>query len=124
MACKMPKWHQAGEGVSVSSYCISLWRLRLSPLWFALFVWLLLLLLLFWLPHGIWSSGARDPSRSCNLQHSFSNTRSLNPLCQARNQTYILVLQRSHQSHCPTMGTPESSFWTGTSSSKTNHPTY
>ena len=39
------------------------------------------------------------PLRSC------SNTR-FNPLCQAGDQTCVPALQRCHQSHCATMGTP------------------
>ena len=35
-----------------------------------------------------------DPSCSCDLHHSYGNARSFNPLCQSRDQTCVLVLQR------------------------------
>ena len=35
-----------------------------------------------------------DLSHSCNLRHSYSNTGSLNLVCQARDRTCILALQR------------------------------
>ena len=47
-----------------------------------------------------------DPSQSCNVCHSCSNTGSFNPLCQAGYWTCILVLLRYHRSCCATDGTP------------------
>ena len=44
-----------------------------------------------------------DPSHSCNLCYSCSNARSFNPLCQARDQTCVLVPQRHYGSHCTTV---------------------
>ena len=48
-----------------------------------------------------------DLSHSCDPHHSYSNTRSSNPLCQARDGTHILVPRSCHQSHYATAGTPE-----------------
>ena len=39
-----------------------------------------------------------------DLSHCCSNTESFNPLCQAGNWTYVLGVQRHHQSHCITAG--------------------
>ena len=51
-----------------------------------------------------------DQSCSCDLCHNCGNTRSLNPLCRARDQTYVLELQRCCLSHCTSAGTPSLSF--------------
>ena len=51
-----------------------------------------------------------DLSRSCDLCHSFGSAGSFNPLCQARNLTCILALQRHCWSHCTTTGTPRNYF--------------
>ena len=56
---------------------------------------------LFWPPpwHVEFQGQGSDPS------HSYSNARSFNPLCWARDQTCVPVLQRHHQSHCTTSET-------------------
>ena len=46
-----------------------------------------------------------DLSCSCDLRCSCCNAGSFNPLCQARDRTCILALQRHHQYHCTTLGT-------------------
>ena len=51
-----------------------------------------------------------DPSHGCDLCHSCTHAGSFTPLCWARHQTCILVLQRCHQSHGATVGTPCLSF--------------
>ena len=38
------------------------------------------------------------------------SARSFNPLCRTRDRTWVLVLQRCHQSHCTTAGTPNFTF--------------
>ena len=45
-----------------------------------------------------------NPSHSCNLCHSSSNTRSFNPLCQARDQTCVTAVGCLIQ--CTSAGTP------------------
>ena len=62
----------------------------------------------FWPPqaHGVPPGRGSDPSCSFNLYRSCSIARSFNPLCQAGNQTCVLVLQRCHQSCCATVGNP------------------
>ena len=47
-----------------------------------------------------------EPSHSCDPYCSYNNARSFNPLCQARDRTCILVLQRQCRTHCATVGTP------------------
>ena len=49
-----------------------------------------------------------DQHCSFDLSHSCSNARSFNPLCQAKDRTFVPVFQRCHQSHCATAGTPRS----------------
>ena len=49
--------------------------------------------------------GVPRPGIRSNLRCSCGTTRSFNPLCQARDQTCILALQRHHQYHCTTLGT-------------------
>ena len=49
--------------------------------------------------------GVPRPGIRSNLRCSCGNTRSFNPLCQARDRTCILALQRHHQYHCTTLGT-------------------
>ena len=56
----------------------------------------------FWL---LWGQGS-DPSPSYDLGRSCSHAGSFNPLCWARDRTYILALQRCHWSCCATAGTP------------------
>ena len=62
----------------------------------------------FWPPHNIWSCQVRDEilSHSCDQSHSCGNTESFNPLHQAWDRTYILMLQRCHQYCCVMVGTP------------------
>ena len=50
-----------------------------------------------------------DASCSCDLCHSCGNTRSLNPLCQSRDPTCILALQRRGPSCRAAAGTPRNS---------------
>ena len=50
-----------------------------------------------------------DLSCSCDLCCSCNNARSFSSLCQSRDQTCILVLQR--QSCCSTVGTPGHKFF-------------
>ena len=64
----------------------------------------------FWPLCSIWSSLGQGSDQvqvnSCDPHHSCNDTGSFNPLCQARDQTCIPVLQMSCQSHCTTAGTP------------------
>ena len=49
-----------------------------------------LFFLLFFLPHGLWSSWARDQIWAAVATHSHSwSNRSFNPLLQAKDQTYV-----------------------------------
>lgn len=56
---------------------------------------------LFWLPLA-----HEDLSRSCHLPCSCCNTGSLNILCRAGVWTCVPMLQRCHQSHRASAGTP------------------
>ena len=69
-----------------------------------LFVFNDIRLLLFLAPCSmdIWNSRARDL-----LHCSFGNARSFNLPSWARYRTFVLTLQRYHQSCCATAGTPE-----------------
>lgn len=53
---------------------------------------------------------ALNPSHSCDLHHSRDNTKSLNPLSQARVRTQTYAVTRAPEVivliHCPTAGTP------------------
>ena len=51
-----------------------------------------------------------DMSNCCDLHWSCGNATSFNPLCLARDGTCNLALQRCHQSHCATAGTPSVKF--------------
>ena len=51
-----------------------------------------------------------DLRHSCDLHCSCGHTGSFSTLCQAKDQTCILVLQRCHRSGCTTAGIPEKSF--------------
>ena len=77
-------------------------------IYFSFLPCLLALSFLFWLPNRLWSSQARDQIRTVilHLHHNCNYTRSFKPLCQARNQTCILALQRHHHFCCTTAGTP------------------
>ena len=55
-----------------------------------------------------------DPIHSYDLHRSWGNARSFDPLHCAGDEP-VLVLQRHHQSHCATVGTPEMSFICGIS---------
>ena len=64
----------------------------------------------FWPPQGIWSSQARDQIPAAVLTYVLcicGNTGSFNPLCWAGERTWVLLLQRHHQCHCTTSGTPK-----------------
>jgi len=43
------------------------------------------------LPASITATATQDPSRICNLHHSSWRRRILNPLSEARDQTYVLM---------------------------------
>ena len=66
----------------------------------------------FWLPLGTWNSWARDQTLPTVATSAVvvAMPDLFNPLCWARDQTYILVLQRSLRSHCTTRGTPNMIF--------------
>lgn len=65
------------------------------------------LFIYFRLPLGMWSSWVRD---QIELQlwpvPWLWHTRSFNPLCPARDWTFVLGLQRHGRSHCTAVGTP------------------
>ena len=44
------------------------------------------------------------------MSHFCGSTRFFNPLCQAKNQTCVLALQRHQSSWCATVGTPRHVF--------------
>ena len=69
-----------------------------------------ILFIYFWPPFSMWTAQARGqiPGTVAALCHSCGNSRSFNPLCWARDQTCVLVLQRCHQLRCATAGTPVS----------------
>ena len=58
------------------------------------------------LPHPAAYGQGSNPSCSCYLKCSCGNARSFNLLCQARDQTCMLALQRCHPSHCTTVRIP------------------
>ena len=55
------------------------------------------------------SGQGSDLSCSWDLCHSCINVGSFNPLCRARNQTFILMLQRCPRSCCATLRAPVNS---------------
>ena len=55
--------------------------------------------------HTEFQSQDTDPSRSCHVSHSCSNSGSFNPQCQAGDQTWVPMLPRRCQSCCTTPGT-------------------
>ena len=63
---------------------------------------------LFWPPHGIGSSWARDQIQVAFAIYATAVAMPdpLTHLCQAGDWTYVLALQRCCQSHCTTVGTP------------------
>ena len=48
-----------------------------------------------------------DPSLVCHLHHSSRQHRILNPLNQARDRTFNLMVPCRIRFHCATKGTPE-----------------
>ena len=75
-----------------------------------LFFWCFCLLAFPW--HMEFLGQGSDLSHSFDLHCSCGcgNTRSFNPLCHARDQTCVLVLERCYHSHCTTAGTPAVGF--------------
>ena len=49
-----------------------------------------------------------DPSRICDLHHSSQQCQILNPLNEARDQTWNLMVPSGIPFHCTTTGTPSS----------------
>ena len=61
----------------------------------------------FWPPHSIRSFQARIRSElQLQPKPQLWQCQILNPLCWARNQTFVLAPPRHRQSHCTTVGTP------------------
>ena len=58
------------------------------------------------LPAYTTATATQDPSHFCNLHHSSQQCQSLNPLCEARDQTCNLIVPRRIRFHCATVGTP------------------
>ena len=51
-----------------------------------------------------------DPSRVCDLDHSSQQRQILNPLREARDRTWNLMVPSQIRFHCATTGTPSYSF--------------
>ena len=69
-------------------------------------IWIFLFFFLFWSLHGIWSFWALDQIRAVVETYAIGIAMlGFNPLCWARTQTCVPMLQRHHWSHCTTVGT-------------------
>ena len=53
-----------------------------------------------------------DPRRACDLHHSSQQCWILNPLCEARNRTHILMDASQICYHCAMTDTPRKVFYT------------
>ena len=61
------------------------------------------------LPAYITATAMRDPSYVCDVHHGWQQRWILNPLSQARDQTYVLIDMSQVRFCWATVGTPE---WT------------
>lgn len=84
----------------ISGRCMQVHRVHVNSARHIFFFFLL------WLPQGTWSSWDRDQiwAMQCWI---------LNPLCPARDCTYVPALQRCQWPHFTTAGTPWHIFWKG-----------
>ena len=63
------------------------------------------------LPACTTATATPDPSCVCDLHHSSSQRRILNPLSEARDQTRNLMVPSWIHFHCTTMGIPGLNLW-------------
>ena len=98
-------------GLDISHHCLT--RYNVSFLLHGFYTVLLLFSLSFFVPtpspDSIWSSRARVRSKPQLRPMPYLLTHCARP----RDQTFVLALQRCHQSHCATVGTPASAFFEG-----------
>ena len=57
------------------------------------------------------ATATQDPSCVCDLHRSSRQRRILNPLSEARDQTFILMVTSQIRFHCTTTGTPQSPYF-------------
>ena len=63
------------------------------------------------LPAYTTATATQNPSHNCGLHHSPRQHRILNPLSEARDRTFILMVPSRVRYHCATTGTPHTKNW-------------